>query len=547
MDPEEANPYRWNGTDIKVHVSRVTLVADVRRELLSSSGSGYILGATGMGKSVFLQDLHAGIRSIPGVEVLSFPRAPGRGTYGELHDDLIDKLAATCSDGAKEFVAALDGLRPRPDARRAIETYLEGRPEVQALVLLYDELDDYADAAGHGKQWLKSLESARKDNSRRVKLFAAGGLRLFSVGDSLASPFLSRTRRFVIPPFDADDLRALAQPLIDRRGGQLPEGLLEQVLMASGGNAALATYGLQALWDGAPDVVEIYERFRREAGGFLKRIRKAVADKHVSKIPSLLWDAILRGRGKVSQESAEAILAADDDLSMEIADVIALLQSAGLIQLDSSTDADPILVRAVPGILNFKPRAKIKERPTLRAQLVEDLRRILGLLHSMTLDFFHRGDIAPEDFFSAFIASNLRSRGWSSAERETILGAGYADIKATHSRFPDEAAVIEVKIWGRRHGGIHEQVARYWSDGVTAGAAVMIDRRRDVTGWRGEYERACLDGRARCTWQESKGPLFAHAVAASPLPSGRGIEVDHLLLHLQRAPTAKRGKGASAG
>lgn len=539
MAPDQRNPYRWTGTDIEVHVPRAALLADVRRELLSGRGSGYVLGATGMGKSVFLRVLRDELRSVPGVEVLLFPDAPRGGTREHLHDDLVEKLVATCGDGEDKLVAALKAGRVRTDARRAIETYLEGRPDVQALVLLYDELDDYADEAGHGKQWIKSLESTRKDNSRRVKLFAAGGLRLFSVGDSLASPFLSRTRRFLMPPFDMDGVRLLAQPLIERRGGPLPEGLLAQILLTSGGNAALVTYGLQEMWDGAPDVVEIYERFRREDGGFLRRIRRAVADKRVSETPARLWSAILHGQGALSQQRAEEIVADDDALAMEIADVIALLQSAGLISLESPTNADPILVRAVPGLLNFKPRTKVKERPTLRAQLVEDLQRILGLLHSMTLDFFHRGEIAQEGLFSAFIASNLRSRGWSSAERESVLGAGHADVTAIHSRFPAEVAVIQVKVWGHNHAGAHEQVARHWSERVTAGAAVMIDTRRDVEGWRDEYERACLDRQARCTWQKITGPLFAHAVAASTLPSGSGIEVDHILLHLQRAPVAK--------
>ncbi|MEO8036840.1 MAG: hypothetical protein ABI837_20585 [Acidobacteriota bacterium] len=312
--------------------------------------------------------------------------------------------------------------------------------------------------------------------------------------------------------------------------------------MHSGGNAALVTYGLQELWDGEHDIVRIYEKFKREDGGFLRRIRRTVADDRVSKLPSLFWRTILRGGGELAQSKANEILAEDgNDLSMEVEDVIALLQSAGLIRLESSISADPIRVSVIPSILNFEPRAVTRKRhATLRAQLVEDLRAILGLLHSFTLDFLPGGKPATEDTFSALIATNLQSRGWISAEREAILGAGHADIKATHDHFPDQTAVIEVKMWPRNnYNGIHQQVASYWSDGVTAGAAVMLDVRLDVTRWQSEYERDCLDGKAQGTWQPPRGPLHGHVVAVSSLSSGLTVEVDHFLLHLQRAPTAK--------
>lgn len=540
----DINPYVWNGTDLLVHVVRASLLEKIRKELLSGSGSAYLLGGTGTGKSVFLRDLQQDLRRVSGVQPILFDLAIVE-TVEKLQRDFVERLVETCPDGSETLIGALRASVAHPDPRRSIEIYLDQRPDIQMLVLLYDEPEGYSDKSGAGRQWIKILESVRRASSRKLKLFAAGGLRLFSVGDSLASPFLSRARRYVMPPFDEEDLQELAKPLIEKKGDHLPDDMIEQILLGSGGNAALATYGLQELWQGTPDaaqdVVEIYQKFRREDGGFLQRIRRTIADKHVSKLPSLLWTAVLHGGGAIRQEAVRELFDREqNDLAMEVGDVIALLQAAGLARLESSVDDNPIRISAIPSIVHFEPRQATSESATLAAVLVDDLSDILGLLHSMTLDFFSHGEVASEALFSAFIASNLLSRGWDRAEREAILGAGHADIKATHGRFPGKSAVIEVKIWPRNHEGIHEQVALYWSRDVEAGAAVMFDVRQDVSKWRSQYESDCLRGKADWAWKKPRSPLHSHAVATSTLSSNVPIAVDHLLIHLQRAPSSKR-------
>lgn len=345
-------------------------------------------------------------------------------------------------------------------------------------------------------------------------------------------------------PISRADLSTLAEPF--REAGQdIKEDILDAIMLHSGGNLRIATYGLQKLWRKQPvdvrDVVDLYARFKDDDEG-LRHTRKIVADTSVSKLPSLFWDAILTSNGALAETQVQGIM--DDGAGgpyLEPRDVLDLLVSAGLAQVHSSVASYPIQVRAIPSILNFQPRGGVSRtaKPTLREQLVADLREILGVLHSFTLDFVKGGDVAEERMFSVFIASNLLSRGWASAQREPISGAGPADVLAKHDHFRDEKAIVEVKHWRRNHKGIHEQVESYWSQGVTAGAAVMINVNKDVSDWKTKYAAACLEGKTNGqTWHNDVHPLHAHVTATSTLSSGKAIEVDHFLLHLQRAPTS---------
>jgi hypothetical protein len=117
-----------------------------------------------------------------------------------------------------------------------------------------------------------------------------------------------------------------------------------------------------------------------------------------------------------------------------------------------------------------------------------------------------------------------------------------ADVLATHDRFPGEKAIVEVKHWLRKnHKGIHEQVESYWSQGVTAGAAVMINVNKDASSWKEDYAADCLEGKTSAhTWHDHIHPLHGHATARSTLSSGKVVEVDHFLLHLRRAPTSAK-------
>lgn len=546
MTPEH-NPYR-TGEDIEVVVRRDTLLRSVLQDLLVGGGVGYLLGSRGLGKSIFLHHLRQELSATPRVEALLFRLPPVNRTF----DSVLHALVEALLRGQPESEAEV--LRPRlqglADPLSVVQEYLRHRQEsVQTLVLLYDELNDYVDPSGFGREWFKHLESARKALSSRLKVFAAGGLGLFVVGDSLASPFLSRARGFSLLPFTREELRELADPLAEKHGGHLPDEIIDQILLHSGGNPYLAQYGMRALWDRPAlreqDVIEIYAASRVENDGFHQQFRRAFADARLSRLPILFWNAIRGGGGRLRQARIEEILSSEDNpLQLDIVSILRLLTSAGLVRIDptSSPHDDPILVSAIPSILNFEPRGSIRSRPSLREQLVEDLLRILALIRSMALDMFLQGGrIVEEKFFSALVATNLHSRGWAAAAREVRTSTGAIDVEARHPRFPGELAVIEVKHWPRNDAYRAHQQALDYGDDASAGGhgslpvlAVIMIAAKQGKAWREEYRDRCLTkdaGVESAAWVTVKGPIGGYYVATSVTG---GPPVDHFLLQLPR-------------
>ncbi|WP_437527295.1 hypothetical protein WME79_42550 [Sorangium sp. So ce726] len=532
----EHNPYRL-GEDIEVVVPRTDLLREVRQELMSGGGLGYLLGSWGVGKSVFLAQLHKQLQGIPGVQSLFFREPPMFRTIDALCRKLVDELLVDVPVEQGRLEPLRQDLYRLAEPLKVIERYQNDvKSDPHVLVLLYDELNDYVDPSGFGREWFKRIESARKARSARLKVFATGGLGVFDIGESLASPFLSRARRFIMPAFTRDELRALSSPLWERMGVMVDDEIIDHLLLHSGGNAYLAQYGLHELWERnsvrVEDVVEIYGSFRERRPDFVRRFRRAIADVRLSRLPMRFWDVILRGGGKLRRRKVDEIFATEENpLQFEILDILHLLQSAGLIQVLSAADADPILVTTIPSILNFEPRRARKSKPTLRKQLITDLLDILVVVRSMGLDMFRQGgELVQEKLFSALITSNLISRGWK-AVREDRRSTGFADVRATHDDFPSEHAIIEVKRWARDFR-IHQQVLDYKDDSTTALAAVMISKARNGD-WREQYKERCLTKECQVRdseWIECKGPLRGYYRARSI----EGPEVDHFLLQLPR-------------
>jgi hypothetical protein len=121
--------------------------------------------------------------------------------------------------------------------------------------LLFDEFDRYARLpkdemeSRPGRDFFNSLESMRRSPPRSgsVGVLAAGSIGSFVFRDVLGSPFIDRARRLLLSCFDREQLAALAVPFAER-GQEFPPEVREALLLASGGNPALTTYGLGELW-----------------------------------------------------------------------------------------------------------------------------------------------------------------------------------------------------------------------------------------------------------------------------------------------------------
>jgi hypothetical protein len=523
------NPYDWTRHAPKQEIVRTELLASLSARLRAKLGC-VLLGGRGMGKSVLLQQVEDLLeRSDPSVRVIRLDGPPTPPTLRGCIRVLSKRLEIP-----RTVDLQLDEL---------FDQYFAKHPEISTCVLLFDELDQYAAGPdGHplGRQLFNRLESIRKSPQGRIGILAAGGLGIYVLRDVLGSAFMSRVYYEHPKPFTEAEIEELARPF-EERGAPLSESVRKALFLASGGNPALVTYGLQRLWDrdvaAEQDVAEIYGEFVVRHPDFLRSIRDAVAHPDFSEAPLRVWKRIRHGGGSMSHaELIEAAATASGRLRMDLSDILRLLQSAGLIVIDGMMSADPIDVRATASILNLPtPNG---HRGTLRDHLVEDLRSLLSSVYQWSPDFFRPGrqgkvkQLVPESVFTAFLGLGLRLRGWN-VEREAIQGAGRTDLKLSRS---GGAAVVEIKIWGRNdYQGIQSQVEGYWNQDVVAAAAVMIGD-RDGDAFKLDYRRECLD-RADLTIVDEPiaPPLQARFVVESMTAQGFQTRVDHLLLRIPRS------------
>jgi len=524
------NPYDWQHHEPATEVPRA-LVGPLVEELLGGGGA-VVVGGRGMGKSVLLGQVRAALERSAGVRVLHFPSSPRSLAAQDCFAMLADQLAEP---------AAAD-LRT---SHALFERYF-GRQGEQ-LVLLYDEFDRYAQAPAPGasvpgRLFFNDLESARRAFPG-LGILAVGTLGVFVFRDVLGSSFLSRAARFWMSPFERDEMRRLARAF-EARGQALSEGVLDTLELASGGNPALLTYGLQHLWRiEAPaerDVAGIFTRFQDRYGEFLSDVTKAFSDPALSRIPQRVWEVVAGARGPIARGELDQICRSSGGaLRLTVADALHLLQAAGFVRIDGSAISDdPLVVLPIASLLSLPEVSP--PAPGFAERLWRDLETLLERLFVSSTDFFRPGlvkgekPLVPESVFSAFFALGFGLLAWQ-VERETQRVAGRTDLALRRNNSP-ELGIVEVKIWGRRGTEeAHRQVESYWTPEVAAGAVVMLTD-AEIADWAETYRRKCLEPSGMTTVPELSGDsvLRARFHAVSRTPEGLEARIDHFLLQLPR-------------
>lgn len=537
------NPYNWEGHRPRHHVPREALLARIT-ESIQRGHSGYLVGCRGMGKSAFLYHLGERIGR-PELDVLQFPRPSiPCGVAREIQAVADEMVKLSEARGApRSLLDALKDHSERLRLRELFDTYLGATPHhIERLVLVYDELDAYAEPREFGRDFFGALEDIRKTADGRLVVFAAGGLGLVALDTLLGSSFFARLNPEILEPFNVHDLVRLAEPF-EQRGTPLSEEVMETLHLATGGNPALATFGLEEMWTiQAPsprDVTAIFDVFRdKHSEGFLDKIRLPIFDSDLSNAPELVWREFRRSGGRLTRKRLKEIIQqAKGPQKVQEKWIFNMLRSTGLIRAsdDEYRRRGDIQVDIIPSILTLDVDEEEveSERATLREQLVADLCDVLTTIHRMAPDFFReKGEIVREAVFSAGMVLGLEPRGWR-VEREAQSATGRTDIKARHDRFGEKWAVIEVKHWNNSDSKqIHAQVVSYWSPGIEVLATVMVAHHQDPA-WPDDYKAKCLDGKVLSSERREPAPaLAAHFVART---DGCPIEeVDHLLLQLPR-------------
>jgi hypothetical protein len=525
------NPYDWQSHNPRVEIARAEV--DRIAATLAEGGSAVVLGGRGMGKSVTLRQIRKALEKDASTRVELIPAPPPELTVRACLDELAEVLGVP--GGA---------LR----TRRILEAYFSRDGVPPKLVLLFDEFDRYAEkgdpsATPPGRGFFNDLEATRRDVPG-LGVLATGSLGVFVVRDVLGSSFLSRALHVRLRPFERDTADLLARPFAER-GQALPAEVLDVLHLATGGIPALVTFGLQALWARHPpvserDVTAVFADFSHDHSAYLQDLLRSVTDPRLSEAPRRVLEQIRQADGPLPRaQLEEAMKRPNGLLSLELIDVLQLLEAAGLVHIDGSLFHDnPVRARPIPSLLNL-PASSEESVDDLAALLRQDLVRLLGKLHSGSADFFRtRRDkagkqLVPESVFAAHLALGFELMGWR-VEREAQSASGRTDLKLRRNGTP-QAVLIEVKIWGRNdYRFAQRQIESYWTAEVGGGAVVQLTD-VEVPDWADRYRSECLDPLdLEVEEDEPAGSPISSRFAVRSVVGQMSASIDHYLLRLPR-------------
>lgn len=514
------NPYRWQADRPDRPVPR----AEFRDELIAPLRDGRavkLVGGRGMGKSVVLQQVRAHFECEPDARVVLVPGPPEEATLPAFVADIAHRL----------------NVAPLP--RASMDLLMEALDSVgvNRLVVLLDEIDQYVLLDGRGelaRAWLNRLETLRKSWTDRFAIVVAGGLGLLHVSHVLGSGLLSRAESVLARPFDLEELRTLALPLAER-GLSIGDDTLHALAALSGGNPALATYGLGRLWDagdsGVRTLETVFAEFPERHADFVRAVHDGVSHRGLVGAPGRVLRVLQRRAGALAQAELRAACAGDDP-PVDVTQALQLLLAAGLVHVHGLTISDPVQVHPVSSILNMSTIADAAGDPVQR--LVVDVAATLGQLHRFGRDFHGDKDILHEQVFSSLLAVGLSLLGWRDVDRESVQAAGFLDLRV-RVRHPglDGHVVLETKIWPRSgYADIQRQVDDYRVSETLHGIAVMIGV-RGVEGWAAEYEQTCLAG-LQFTLLSTPPDVVAHWRVEQPASNGSVRRTDHFLVQVPK-------------
>ncbi|MGK4001856.1 ATP-binding protein [Sorangium sp. So ce1036] len=499
-----------------------SIVEDLRKGIAVK-----VIGGRGSGKSVLLRQIRGELQDAPGTRVVLVPDPPEEPTVaGAVHD-----------------LAARLGIRdlspPRMDD--LLERVLQG--DVTRLVVLFDEADQYV-TAGAGERgafarsWFNKLETTRKEHGAHFDLVFAGGIGLHYLSTELGSGLVSRAESYVLDPFGPAEITELARPFQDD-GRPLSDVHLETLRLLSGGSPVLVTYGLEHLWGtSSASVLEletIFGVFREKYDGFIRSVHASVSHYGRLDAPFRVLKVVREHAGSVPMQRLRdaCALQAGEHIAMDPEEALKLLRAAGLVRVEGSMLADPVIAWPIASILNLPEIPAGSGDPIER--LVQDVCAVLANLRRFGRDFHGEGGLLQEQVFSSLIAVGLRLLGWIETEREAIQVAGFTDIKVRLTRPGlDGHALIETKIWrdAAHNAGIQKQIDDYRLSETRHGIAVMLGA-RDAAGWPEAYERTCLAGRS---FEHLPTPpdLIGRWRVPQTDPDGKAWLTDHLVVQLPK-------------
>lgn len=423
----------------------------------------------------------------------------------------------------------------QPNCRDAIEQWLTLHP-TERLLLLFDEFGSQLPDAG--RAFFNLLEGVRQQHVKRLSILLAGGVRLLRFEMGNGSPFMLRARRILLRPLGDDAIARLAAPFREQLSIELSSEVLATIRVLTGGNAYLVTHVLQRLWTmeerAIEQVVNILDDEER-LSTFKEGFESALEVRHPKHPMQQVWEHLVTHDDPYDLPALEQVCQDSEPADVRPRNILRFLEAAGLLRY---TIRSQHVHCAIFQSLLQPPRPVLPPLGSLQQRLDRDLQRILSEIHCNGADYYKSGrggtakEIVPEAVFSAAISMSLRFLGWYTS-RETQQADGRVDVRAEHSDFPKECAVVEVKIWPRNdYESIGVQAAGYHQPNVTAFAAVMLADIAKVEDWRERYQEKCLAEVKFQNLPEVHTSIVAGYCAKTPTPDGIQVEVTHLLLRV---------------
>lgn len=511
------NPYRWQRQDPEHILPRDSLLSKIEVDL-TRGVAVKLVGGRGMGKSVVLRQLEQRLGARPSTKVVRVPSPPEDASLVGFVEDLARRLNLEINH------RSLDAIMEGIDA--------EG---IDQVIVLLDEIDQYVHIDGHlARTWLNKLEATRKEHAGRLGILIAGGLGVLHLGHVLGSGLLSRAETALALPFDLDELESLAAPLQTQDRGLDPTEL-QTLAVLSGGNPALATFGLEQVWASTEPPTRVLERtfaeFPRRYPDFVRAVHDGVSHQGLLKAPGKVWRTIKDHAGEVPLATLREACSGDDP-PVDVPQATQLLEAAGLIRLLGPPHNDPVRVHAVASILNLGDPIDGAEEPIER--LLVHTEQFLSQLHRFGRDFHGEAGLLKEAVFSSLLAVALPMAGWTQTDRELVQVAGFVDLRVQLSPFGGTGHVLfEMKIWDRKVGEAEQQLFDYWRDDTRHGVVVVFGSQRDGEAWKQKYRAKYLSSDEVAVSELPSAPNLAARWRVEHRNVGGGTRtVDHCLVQL---------------
>jgi type II secretory pathway predicted ATPase ExeA len=527
---ESINPYRHDLPGVGPFVGRSVELDELRGSIVTGRNAlAAVMGGRGIGKTALAARLRKDLAG---------------------NDDLVVRVVERVDPEPGKFVgqlerrlgASIDPVLFIDDLVRAVQAQ-NGR----RVVLLLDEIDELI-GSEEGHNLLSNLRIGYEMLGGTLAVVVFGGSRLRQLLTSGVSPFLRTARWYCLAGLSLSETTALVNEPLSLH---VPPEAIEALWDQTGGHPLL----LQAVMELAVDAAASSDR------QIVDELQMALVDVTMRvlepRVFPIWWDNLTE-RGQRSYRTLSGMKAplARHEWAAHLGNdpdgVVEILRSTGVARVEGgrllarsalfcewvnrcypleSLDLDEMSGRE-SGYEH--PDASIFER-----FVVDKVARWARSVIEHPAPFLRLksgsddNDLGYERNFQLGLLYALRTHDLFVEPEPLSAERGRVDLKVRPFDDASKRACIEVKLWGRNHKGVVQQILDYVVDGDEFACVVMVDHRK--RSLREPYLRECSSGHPTPSWEAEPGSgahpalLTEHGRA-----SGAKVRVYHFLIQLPR-------------